>query len=328
MPPACVLTCRAVLPALATCWLYAAGCASSRNATPVLEDVPFETTAWQYRGHAGHRVTTEHYEVYTTLSDEMLLASLPQAMEAAYLYYRRLVPTIGEPEQRMRVYLFARRSEWADFTRRFAGPRAKTLLKVRRGGYTERGLAVMEYVAHSITFPLVAHEGFHQYLYHCVDRRVPAWLNEGLAVLCEGQRWGDVGLKEFDPWHNPPRRNTLAEALLRNELRPLDELLQINAGHVVGETTRTIGTYYAQLWALMLFLQEGQEGKYAPGFTRLRDTLASQDLEPFARAAHVRSGAHTFSFGRELFCNFISDDLETMQREYFAFMRQKILGER
>jgi len=328
MPSLRLVTYRSVLLALAACWLYAGGCAGSRNATPVLRDVPFEIEAWQYRGNPGQRITTEHYEIYTTLRDEVLLTSLPQAMETGYLFYRQLVPTAREPAQRMPVYLFARRSEWADFTRRLAGPRARTLLKVRRGGYTERGVAVIEYVAHSITFPLVAHEGFHQYVHHCVNRRVPAWLNEGLAVLCEGQRWDSVGLKEFDPWHNPTRRNTLAEALLRKEIRPLDELLQISAGHVVGETTRKIGTYYAQLWALVLFLQEGQEGKYAESFTRLRNTLGSQDLEPFARAAHVKSTYATYSFGRELFCNFISDDLEAVQREYTAFLRQKILGGR
>ncbi|MFQ5805669.1 MAG: hypothetical protein ACE5I3_04380 [Phycisphaerae bacterium] len=328
MPSVRVVTGRSILLTLAGCAVFVGGCAGSKKATPILEDVPFEIDAWRYVGRSGHRVTSEHYEIYTTLGDEVLLASLPQAMETAYLFYRQLVPTAREPQQRMPVYLFARRGEWADFTRRFAGPRAKTLLKVRRGGYTERGVSVIEYVTHSITFPLVAHEGLHQYLHHCVNRRVPAWLNEGLAVLCEGQRWGNIGLKEFDPWHNPSRRNVLAEAPLRNEIRPLDELLRINAGHIVGETTRKIGTYYAQLWALMLFLQEGQEGKYAEGFARLCNALGSQELEPFARAAYVKSTQRTYNFGRELFCNFISDDLETVEREYVAFMRQKILGER
>ena len=71
-----------------------------------------------------------------------------------------------------------------------------------------------------------------------------------------------------------------------------------------------------------------KEGKYAEGFARLLNTLGSQDLEPFARAAHVSSTRHSYNFGRALFCNFVSDDLETVQREYIAFMRRKILGER
>ena len=328
MPRLRVLIRRWILLSVGACGLLAAGCTSSRSATPVLEDVAYESAAWRYRGQPGRLITTEHYEIYTTLSDEVLLEALPQAMETAYLYYRQLAPGAHEPQQRMQVYFFARRGEWVDFTRSFAGPRARTLLKVRRGGYTERGVAVIEYVAHSVTFPLVAHEGFHQYVHHCVGRRVPAWLNEGLAVLCEGQRWGKVGLKEFDPWHNPSRRNILADALLRDETMPLDELLRINAGHVVGGSTRKIGTYYAQLWALMLFLREGEEGKYAEGFARLLESLGAQDLELFARAAHVTSTRRTYNFGQALFSSFISNDLETVQREYTAFLRQRMLGGR
>lgn len=316
-----------LLAVVSTCTLVG-GCASAKKTPPVLEDVPFRMEPWQYRGSSGRLITTEHYAMYTTLDDFVLLESLPQAMEMAYRYYRELVPSAREPERPMPVYLFAQRDEFASFTRRFAGPRAKTLLKVRRGGYSERGVSVIEYVTHSVTFPLVGHEGFHQYVHHCVPARVPAWLNEGLAVVCEGQRWSDVGLKEFDRWYNPSRRNVLASALVREETFPLDELLRINAGHVVGGSTRRIGTYYAQLWALMLFLQEGEEGRYAEGFTRLRDALGSENLELVAEAAHVSAADRTYSYGRALFAHFISDDLETVEREYTAFMRARILGGR
>jgi len=304
------------------------GCVSSEKRTPALTDVPFQIEDWRYADNAGHRITTEHYEIFTTLTDRVLLDALPQALETAYLFYRELVPTAREPEQSMKVYLFARRGEWASFTRRFGPQRARTLLKVRRGGYMERGITVAEYVSHAVTFPLLTHEGFHQFLFHCAHPRVPAWLNEGLAVVCEGQRWGNVGLAEFDPWHNPRRRNTLAEVLLRDELFPLDELLRINAGQVVGGSTRKISAYYGQVWALMLFLREGEEGKYADGFARLLEALGSKDLEDYARAYHVQSPRRSYSFGCDLFCNFISDDLETVEREYRTFMRQRILGER
>jgi hypothetical protein len=310
------------------CALLAGGCASSERRTPALEDVTYEIDRWAYAGHPGRQLTTHHYEIYTTLNDEVLLKAVPQVVESAYLYYRELVPSARAPNQRMKVYLFARRDEWANFTRHFAGPRAKTLLKVQRGGYMERGITVAEYVAHSITFPLLTHEGFHQYVFHCVPGRMPAWLNEGLATICEGQRWSNAGLKEFDPWHNPGRRNALAEVLLRDEAFPLGKLLEINAGDVVGGSTRAIGAYYAQLWQLMLFLNEGQEGKYAESFARLLDAIGSQDLEAFARAAHVKSTHSTYNFGRDLFCAFISDDLEAVEREYVTFMRRKILGER
>ena len=84
------------------------GCASTKkNKTPVLENVPFEIDAWQYAGNSGRQIISEHYEIYTTLTDRMLLEALPQVVESAYRYYRELVPTAREPRQRMKMYLFA-----------------------------------------------------------------------------------------------------------------------------------------------------------------------------------------------------------------------------
>ncbi len=319
---------RRLLLALTASAALFGGCAGSERTTPVLAEVPFEIDDWQYGKSAGRRIVSEHYEIYTTLSDRVLLEALPQVLEAAYLFYSELVPTAREPEQPMQVYLFARRGEWAHFTRGFGPQRARTLLKVRNGGYMERGITVAEYVSHAVTFSLLTHEGFHQFLFHCAHPRVPAWLNEGLAVLCEGQRWNGAGLAEFDPWHNPRRRNTLAEVLLRDELFPLDELLRINAGRVVGGSTHKISAYYGQVWALVLFLREGEEGKYAEDFTRLLAALGSRELEELARAPQAGSPRRSRNFGRDLFRNFISDDLGAVEREYRAFMRQRFLNER
>jgi len=303
------------------------GCARERK-TEVLTDVPYEIQPWQYGREPGHVVKTEHYLIYTTLDDFLLLESLPQAMEMLYRHYRELVPPAREPQEPMPIYFFAQREQFERFTRQLAGPRARKLLQIRQGGYSERGVSVIEYVSHGATFPLVGHEGFHQYVYHCLPGRIPAWLNEGLAVLCEGQRWGKAGLSEFDPWHNPRRRNSLADAVVREETFPLAELLATNAGEVVGGPARRLATYYAQLWALMLFLQEGQDGKYAAGLHQLCDALGSGQLELIAEAAQVRAGERPSSFGEALFAQFISDDLETVEREYLDFVHARILGGR
>lgn len=298
------------------------GCATQKPREPV----QFESEAWKYGSHAGHKLTTEHYEIYTTLRDDVLINALPDFVEAAYDNYCTLVPPTREPEERMKVYLFATRGQWEAFTRRFTGPRATVFLKVRNGGYSEQGVSVIEYVAHQITFPLFAHEGFHQYLHCCVNEQIPSWLNEGLAVYCEGQRWGTYTLKEFDPWYNPKRRNDLAEALISNRLHRLGELLETDAGRIIEGSDKSVAAYYAQVWALMLFLREGADGRYAAGFQRLLGELGNADLPQYARAAHIWSDRETFNFGEALFRNFISDDLETAEREYLAFIRERFVG--
>jgi hypothetical protein len=319
------LTC--VAAALAPGWLMSvAGCQQRNDEFRPATDVPFELSEWKYRGRPGSRVQSPHYDIYTTLRDERLIAALPQMMETAYTYYHRLVPAAREPGERMPVYIFATRTDWEHFTRRFGDVRAQTLLQVRFGGYTENGVVVIEYVAHQTTFPILGHEGLHQYLHYCVDEQVPAWLNEGLAVLCEGQIWGEMGLKEFDPWHNPQRRNALADILLAGHTLPLEELLRMNAAHVVGGSTRTIGAYYGQVWALVLFLRDGAGGKYAAGFQRMLEELGSGRLERFARAASIGSPERPFNFGEALFRAFISEDLKTVEHEYDEFMRLRLLG--
>jgi hypothetical protein len=304
--------------------LSALGCAQQPKRPPA----QFEQSEWRYAGKPGQLLKTEHYEIYTTLQDRVLLETIPDVVEAAYAHYESLVPPVRPPEERMKIYLFATRAEWTNFTKRFAGPRAKVFLQVRNGGYSENGISVIQYVAHQTTFPILAHEGFHQYLYHRVNPNVPAWLNEGLATLCEGQRWNGPRIEAFEPDYNPIRANDLSEALLAGKLHSLRTLLETHAGKVVQGTSRSVSTYYAQVWALMLFLREGASGKYASDFQRLVAALADANLERYAQASYVWSEGADYNFGEALFRNFIAEDLDQAELDYTAFLRQKFLREK
>ncbi|MBU0641009.1 MAG: DUF1570 domain-containing protein [Planctomycetes bacterium] len=304
-----------------------AGCSRQQGVLGSRGPVPYELEPWSYDGNAGRHLTTAHYDIRTTLRDEYLLSTFPELMEGAFEYYQQLVPASREPQEKMPVYLFATRNQWVDFTRRFTGPRARRFLQIRYGGYSERGVTVIQYAAHQTTFPIMAHEGFHQYLHHYVGDSVPAWLNEGLAVVCEGVRWRGMQIEGFDPWANPLRRNVLAEALLQERLIPLGELLRTHAGEIVGRGPRAIGTYYAQVWALVLYLREGNAGEFAGSFARLLGQLGGGGADRRARAAHIWSEQEEFNPGEALFRGSITEDLETFEQGYVAFMRQKVLGE-
>ncbi|TWT42139.1 hypothetical protein RAS1_32680 [Phycisphaerae bacterium RAS1] len=313
--------CAAVLLA-ALLLLGGAGCAARNDLPPVQYDIE----NWKFSGAEGREITTEHYLIRTTLTDDALLSALPELMERSFEYYRTLVPPSQAPRERMTVYLFATRPQWMRFTMDFTGPRAKMFLQIRNGGYSENGVTAIQYVAHQTTFPIMAHEGLHQYLHHYVNPNIPAWLNEGLAVICEGQRWTSGGLIGFDPWYNPQRRNTLAEAVFNKRTFPLTQLVETHAGRILNETTSRVGTYYAQLWALVLFLREGQGGKYAPGFQRLLESVGEYDLEQYARAAHIWSEGRRYNYGEHLFRCFITEDVETFEQEYLAFLRERMVA--
>lgn len=318
---------RSSIPALAATALLTllGGCAAVREGLRRKpEPPPYRIEPWNFGGVEGRRVVSEHYEIFSTLSDERLLTTFPELMEGGFAFYRSLVPPHRESNTRMRIYLFATRPQWVQFTKRFTGPRAASFLRIRNGGYSERGVTAIKFVSHQTTFPIMAHEGFHQYLYHYVGRWAPAWLNEGLAVACEGQRWEGMRLASFDLRHNPVRRNRLADAILRKELFPLRELLATHAGRVIQRSTRAVGTYYAQLWALTNFLREGQDAKYAAGFARLLANLNA--LGPGGVQDASNNGPPAASIGEAVFRAFITDNLEQFESEYRSFMRRWVVG--
>jgi len=311
-------------PAVALLLLVLAACRGRPEVSPVAYHIePWKLGPWE-----GQKLVTDHYEVYTTVTDPTLVQTFPELIERAYEYYKQLVPPARQPAEPMKVYLLATRAQWAYMTRRLTGPRAEAFLKIHYGGFSEGGVSNIQYVSHPATFPLLAHEGLHQYLHHCVHPAVPAWVNEGLATLCEGQRWTGSGLKEFDPAYNPVRRNQLAEAMLKNRLFPLKKLLSTNAGEVVHETSSRVATYYAQVWMLVLFLQEGEGGKYAPAFRQLRETLGSGELDDRLRVEQIWAEGKAVSPGEALFRSFITDDLDTFEHEYIAFLRARVLDQR
>lgn len=340
-------------------WVIAAvgvtGCATGPKSRP---EITYKIEPWKYGEVDGRRVSTAHYEIFTTLTDQQLLTALPELMESAFAYFQRLAPPAKarSVDERMPVYLFRTREEWATFTTRFTGPRAPEFLRITNGGYSERGVTVIKYVAHQTTFPIMAHEAFHQYVHHYIGTWMPAWLNEGLATYCEGQRWQGSRVKEFDPWHNPIRRNSLAEALARNELFALPDLLATNAGRVISLSTRAVSTYYAQLWGLILYLREGEGAKYAPSFHRMLAGLSGRDsgeavlsenadADPCLRAEAIavperrselapasmrRAAEHRprVMTGESLFRQYITEDLDAFDRDFRAFLRDRVVESR
>ena len=304
--------------------LVLSGCASRKHERPV---ATFTTEDWKYGKQPAFKLVTEHYEIYTTLQDPVLRDALPDFVEAAYEHYVQMLPPAHPPAAKMKVFLLATRGQFEAITKSYTGERAEVFLKIRNGGYSENGVSVIEYVSHAVTFPLFGHEGFHQYVFCCVNTEIPAWLNEGLAVCCEGQRWGEVRLSRFDPWCNPHRFNDLAEAAADGRLHPLSRILTTNAGEIVGGSSKSVATYYGQVWTLVLFLREGEKGKYAAGFDRLMAALKDLRAAQFARAAHIGAAdRESYNLGEDLFRSFITTDLDGFEREYRAFLRERLLG--
>lgn len=182
---------------------------------------------------------------------------MADTMERAHKTYRALAPLPpSEAPERFEAYIFALRKEWAEFTEQTTGSQATVYLQIGRGGYAHGDSFATFYHGGPQTLAVCRHEGWHQYVAVGFRTRPPPFLEEGLATLFE------AGFHENDvsrPRTNLGRLNRLREAVRRKRAWPLEKLLTMHAGHVVGTDGRMIDTFYAQAWALARFLASDDE---------------------------------------------------------------------
>ncbi|MCG3180317.1 MAG: hypothetical protein BIFFINMI_02676 [Phycisphaerae bacterium] len=298
----------------------ASGCAQPPAPTPadvpqlvlmdrgqlVLSDMP-----WQYHDMPGRQIRTPHYRIFTTHTDPEVIERLPQFLETAFLHYQSTLSASQTPSGPMDVYLFGERSQWDSFTREFTDERsAQVYLRIQEGGYVDHGTAVFYDIHRLKTFAVTGHEGFHQYVAHFCQYRLPAWLDEGLACYFEGFLW-DGNVLRFQPTRNLLRLRALRYGLTRRTNLPLAELLSTHPGKIIGERAGTVSSYYAQLWALVQFLREGP---YREGFARMLADAGTRRM--LQQAAAAGWSGQSDDFGPSLFRRYISTDVAGVEKEF------------
>jgi len=279
------------------------------------------TAEWSYHDAVGQVLTTDHFEIYTTIQDEGLREVLPLFLESAYRLYSKLLAPSDADNPRMQTYLFNTRFEWDRFVRENFPQRYPVYRLIQSGGFAEGRKCVAYYLRRSYTLSIIAHEGMHQYFGSHFDVKIPPWLNEGLATYCEGFDFrGDLPV--FLPRQNTFRLNPLRRTLTTDGVLPLRQILTTHAGEVVGEGHSGLtSAYYAQVWALTVFLRHGKLGKYAGGFAEMLEDIRNGSLHTKARAARLASGDPSrMGLGEAVFRAYITHDLDDFEREYRDYM--------
>ena len=289
------------------------------------EPPEIETTEseWVYGRSTGRKIASPNYVLYTTCKRESFVRALPTFLERCFEAYQDLLPTANPPSEPLDTYLFCERSDWERFTKEFSPARFATYKRIRRGGYSERGITVSHYSSQRGTLSILAHEGLHQYLEVTGRGRIPAWINEGLACYFESFDL-DSGQPRFNPRRNTLRSPFLREALVRDQLIPLRDILETNAGAAVHGNTSHVRSYYAQEWSLVLYLlDDSAPDQYRSGFRSLLNDLGSDNLrtraESVMSAASV-SGQKSVSPGEAVFRAYITDDIGQFDADYRDFL--------
>lgn len=284
---------------------------------------------WDNKYGPGLKLTTEHYEILTTLLEPLMLCQVPGYMESAYRGYNGQLPEPIETTTKFTMYLFAERQQWEAFTKAFAGQQAGLFCKIKAGAYYLNGACVAYNIGRERTFSALGHEGWHQFNKKHFKFRLPSWLDEGIAMLFEVSRY-EEGLFYFEPGKNIYRLGALRSTLIKDKMLPLKELIAINPGEVLATNeTEAVMAFYSQSYALVRFLREDAFGKRLGNYHQLLlgglrgDWPVSEENK---RIAADRNIALTIQWNRavgtELFKYYIDDDFEKIEKEYLAFCRK------
>jgi hypothetical protein len=284
---------------------------------------------WQSDYGPGLKLTSAHYEIFTTVLEPLMLRRIPGFMESAYSGYNKQLPRTVKTTKKFKVYLFANREQWESFTNSFAGEQASLFCKIKAGAYYLNGACVTYNIGSKRTFSALGHEGWHQFNGRHFKFRLPSWLDEGIAMLFEISTYKD-GMFYFEPAKNPHRLFELKKILDQRNCIPLQDLLLMSPGEVLAiDHAEAVSAFYCQSYALVRFLQEADDGNRLANYRMLLwDGLRGNwQLDDTCRKiAEDRNMPRTLEWNRivglQLFKDYIADDIERIEREYLAFCRK------
>jgi len=284
---------------------------------------------WENPYDPGLKISTKHYDIFTTLMDPLILAQLPGFMEACYSGYQGQLPEPIDTQTKFTVYFFATRKQWDDFTKTFIPEQAETYSRIKSGAYYLNGSCVTYNIGRDKTFSVLAHEGWHQFNSRHFTYRLPSWLDEGIAMQFESFREND-GTFYFEPDKNIQRLAGLKKTIVEGKMIPLEILISINPGEVISANSDSaVIAFYGQAYALVRFLREENYGKRLADYkSMLFDGLRGNwPLQGQAKqVASDRNINITVGWnrlvGRYLFEKYIGDDFENLQQEYICFCRK------
>jgi Protein of unknown function (DUF1570) len=281
---------------------------------------------WTFQGKTGTLVRTRSFRIFTTLQPGRVYDIFPTFMEAALEGYTGALLPLPRPTRPMDTFLMRQRDEWVALTQQVMGRDAGPYLKMQRGGLTSEGTALLFDVGRSRdTLMLAAHEGWHQYTQSTFKEALPMWMEEGLATYMEGFRQSRQDPTDFAfmPWANVERFYALRDASRKGRLVSLERVLDSTPQDLMAENASAALQYYAQVWALVHFLNEFEGGRYRPALKGMVQDAADGTLIARVRAARGPRAASSFVSrrrGPEPLLAYVDVDLDTLNGQYQEFM--------
>jgi len=258
---------------------------STPRAVETADAMMFEIP-WSFQGDEGTRFVSDVWDIRTTMKYQNILDSLPSFYDALIERYTTAFGVLPYPEEKMSVYLFATEEQWQTKLLQMLGDEAEHWYQLKSGGVTIDGIAVLYHLDRRgrsrVTLRIAAHEGWHQYAEAAFISCLPTWLDEGIGTWMEGFRIrrGEV---QFLPASNWDRLTTLREIMNSGRMSSLQDLMQSDPSSLLSTGRTTLLSYYAQLWGLVSFIIEFEDGKYMPALRTILQEAATGEIREPAR---------------------------------------------
>lgn len=291
---------------------------------PTVMDVVVSSEPWTFEDAEGVVITTPNFRIFTTSTRPSVRERLPKFMESALLQYTSALGPLPLPSKSLETFLLASRPQWVRMTQRLMGNDAEVYLKIQRGGFTADGRAILFEIGRQDTYAISAHEGWHQYTQKTFRNPLPVWMEEGLACYMEGFRTDPSGATTFLPWANVERFDELRDSARNGRLMPLPELIRTSPQQLMQRDASLALTYYAQLWGLVHFLNEGEEGRHGTNLRTFVADAAGGRVTGKVSEAHGARAARMYSAGRptpQLFATYFGASAEALDGAYVAFVK-------
>jgi len=295
---------------------------------------PLAAEPWEFAGQPGRVHVSEHFRIHSTLQENSLDRALSTFSERALTHYRSALVDLPAPKEPLQTYIFGSRNQWERYTRERLGGNAGPYLAMGKGGYTTQSDAVLYDIGRLDTLTILAHEGWHQYTQKTFKHTLPVWLEEGIACWMEAVRpgRGETSTSPFLPWRNFERFGELRNGTRSDTLIPLEALLDSTPEQFLRQGKDRLLLYYAQTWALVHFLNEGEDGRYREALQQLVSDAAAGRLagrmsnsqtfpNPRARGLHLHSRV-----GKWVLLEYFNPRFAEFKSQYERFLREVTAG--
>lgn len=225
----------------------------------------------------------------------------------------------GRPVQRVKVFVFGTRAEYAAYLAANALQRFE-----RSGGFADyvpqQAIVCAEDCDEAGLRGLLLHELTHLYDWQIAPASMPNWYVEAFAESFGGSgayRWQN-GRLELTGRMSPEQRQKLAAGLDGFSLR---ELLDADVGALWAADAERARRFYVEAWGLLEFLRfgagEGVAGRFAAWEAMCRGkALGAKPREPGQKRQYPNAAE-----ARQLFDDMFGPQLPELQRSFVAWAR-------